>query len=85
MTDMTAEARAEIVLKNLIYLDKADQLTKITDQIHQAEAAARRKALEEAAQIVSEQGNLLTPRTPGWLAFNNGAGLIRALMDNPND
>ena len=70
MTDMTAEERAEITLKNLIYLDKADKLTKIADQIRQAEAAARLEALKECWHLAN------TDWDAEWVAKR-----IRELMD----
>ena len=55
MTDRPAEARAEQALDHFLFSewgethpDRQEKIKIVADQIHQAEAAARRKVLEEA-------------------------------------
>lgn len=78
MTDMTAEERIRAIILEPDPIPMSIMpnglLMRVDIHIRQAEAAARRKALEEALQIADTK-----------LGVQGVAEAIRTLMDNPND
>ncbi len=95
MTDTTARVRAEEIIT---YIEGANRATRygdtrfsairrsddIADQIRQAMAAARQKALEEAAAIAGTLAERPYDSEPEFSCATTIESYIRELMDNPN-